>query len=59
MITSGMSGRIEKIPLLPCEHLACDGPSNGLYIGHEQATSEGYLLEQWPTGEFVWMRPDV
>jgi hypothetical protein len=42
-----------------CFHLACDGPSNGQYIGHKQAVSEGYGLERWPNDELVWMQPDA
>lgn len=41
------------------EHLACDGPANGRYIDAAEAESNGYELDKWPTGETVWMQPNV
>lgn len=41
------------------EHLACDGPANGRYIDAASAASDGYELDKWPTGETVWVQPNV
>lgn len=41
------------------EHLACDGPANGRYIDAAAADAAGYELDKWPTGETVWVQPNV
>lgn len=35
--------------------LALDGPFNGEYLTRLTAEAAGYQLNQWPTGEDVWL----